>query len=321
MSHVTEEQRYTISMMLEQGYSRKEICKVIGKDKSVISRELKRNCDQRNGKYTSKLAQKKYEKRKREKPKALKFTREVQIYVEDKLGLQWSPEQISNSCNKEEMQMVSPERIYQHIIQDKKEGGRLYKNLRRKKKYRRRIGVEDRRGKLKNRKSIHERPKEVDEKTRVGDLEVDLILGANHKGALLTINDRKTGLARVRLLKSKNAKGVAKAIVKALRSIKTICKTMTSDNGKEFAQHEYVSKKLGIDFYFADPYSSWQRGANENLNGLIRQYFPKKTSFEQLTWRDIKKVENLLNTRPRKRLGYITPQAKFDFLTKVAFVA
>lgn len=321
MSHVTESQRYTIAMMIEQGYRQKEISEVIGKDKSVVSREISRNCDMRSGKYNSKLAQNKYEKRKREKPKEKKFTKEVQYYIEEKLRLQWSPEQISNSCDTNKIKMVSTERIYQHIIQDKKTGGVLYENLRRKKKYRKRIGIAERRGKLKNRLSIHERPKEVDQKTRVGDFEVDLILGANHKGALLTINDRKTGLAKVRLLKSKNAKGVAKAIVKALKGIKEICKTMTSDNGKEFAQHEYVSKKLGLDFYFADPYSSWQRGANENLNGLIRQYFPKKSSFEQLTWRDIKKVENLLNNRPRKRLGYNTPQNKFDFLTKVAFVA
>ena len=306
MSHVTEGQRYTIEKMVEQGYRQKDIAEVIGKDKSVVSREIKRNSDQRNGNYRSVLAQRKYESRKQEKPKAIRFTEEVKAYVEAKLEKKWSPEQISSTMTQECGHKVSHERIYQHIIEDKKKGGLLHKNLRRRKKYKKRIGASDYRGKIKDQKSINDRPVDVEEKTRIGDFEVDLVLGANHKGALVTINDRKTGFAKIKLVKSKDSKVVAKAIVQALKPYKNHLHTITSDNGKEFAEHKYISEKLGIDFYFAEPYSSWQRGANENLNGLIRQYFPKKTSFEQLTWREIKHVENALNTRPRKRLKYKT---------------
>ena len=321
MSHVTEGQRYTIEKMLEQGYTQKLIAEVIGKDKSVVSREIKRNRDQRNGNYRSDLAQRKYESRKQEKPKSIRFTQEVKAHVEAKLNEQWSPEQISSTMTQVCGHKVSHERIYQYIIEDKKKGGELHKNLRRRKKYRKRTGAKDHRGKIKDQKSIKDRPVAVEEKTRIGDFEVDLVMGANHKGALVTINDRKTGFAKIKLVKSKDSKVVAKAIVAALKPYKNHIHTVTSDNGKEFAEHKYISEKLGIDFYFAEPYSSWQRGANENLNGLIRQYFPKKTSFEQLSWREIKQVENALNSRPRKRLKYKTPKDEFNSITKVAFAA
>ena len=146
-------------------------------------------------------------------------------------------------------------------------------------------------------------------------------MGSNHKGALVTINDRKSGYAKIKRVKSKDSKKVAKGIFQALMPYKNHLHTITSDNGKEFSEHQYISEKLGIEFYFAEPYSSWQRGANENLNGLIRQYFPKKTSFEEMSWREIKKVENELNKRPRKRLNYKTPKEEFNLLTKVAFAA
>ena len=321
MAHITNAQRYTIEVMLEQGFKRSEIAKAINKDKSVISRELKRNSDSRNGVYKSDLATKKYEKRLKDKPKLIKFTSAIKNLVDKKLEEQWSPEQVSNFDYGESIKMVSHERIYQYVIEDKKQGGSLHLNLRSKKKYRKRTGSKDKRGKIKNQKNISERPKVVGSRERIGDFEVDLVIGANHKGALLTINELTTGYTKVRLLKSKNAKEVSKMIVKVLKPYADICKTITSDNGKEFANHQYVSDQLGIDFYFADPYASWQRGANENYNGLLRQYFPKKSSFENITWRDVKRAERKLNMRPRKRLDFISPVDKINSLTKVAFVA
>lgn len=321
MKHLTQEQRYTISVMKEQGYNQKDIAEAINKDKSTVSRELRRNCDQRSGKYTSNLAQRKYMYRQKTKPRVIKFTGEVQKYVDEKLNIKWSPEQISKTPVTNGLVLVSHERIYQYIIADKKNGGDKYTHLRRKKKYKKRCITEDRRGKLTNTKSIHDRPPEADQRSRYGDFEVDLIIGANHKGGLLTINDRTTGLARIRKIKGKNAKEIAKQIVKTLKKEKGSIHTITSDNGKEFSEHEYVSKKLGIEFYFADAYSSWQRGSNENLNGLIRQYFPKKCNFDDVTIYDVRKVENQLNNRPRKRYGFRTPKQEFNLLTKVAFAA
>lgn len=321
MAHITEEQRYTIEVMLRNGYKQSEIAKVTGKDKSVISREKKRNSDLRSGEYRSDLATRKYKKRMASKAKRIKFTPKIQKLVDKKLGQQWSPDQISNYDYGHSVEMVSHERIYQYIIEDKKSGGDLFLNLRRKKKYRKRVGNKDNRGKIKDQVNIKERPSVVGKGQRVGDFEVDLVIGANHKGALLTINELTTGYTKVKLLESKNADEVSRMIVKVLKPYANICRTITADNGKEFAMHKFVSQQLGIDFYFADPYASWQRGANENYNGLLRQYFPKKTSFENITWRDVKKAERKLNMRPRKRLGFISPVDKINSLTKVAFVA
>jgi len=321
MGHLTSEQRYTIEVMLKQGHTQKYIADVIDRDPSVVSREISRNCDLRSGEYKSKLADEKYTKRLANKPKTIRFTSAIKKLVNKGLSQQWSPEQISNyKYEDESIKMVSHESIYQYVIEDKKQGGKLYENLRRKKKYRKRIGSKDKRGKIKNQTNIKERPKIVEKRKRVGDFEVDLVIGRNHKGALLTINELTTGYTKVRKLKSKKASEVSKMIVKVLMPYADICKTITSDNGKEFANHEYVSKELGIDFYFADPYASWQRGANENYNGLLRQYFPKKSCFNDITWRDVKRAERKLNMRPRKRLGFVSPLDKINSLTNVAFV-
>jgi IS30 family transposase len=319
MSHLTQEQRYTISAMFKQGHPQKDIAKAIEKDKSTVSRELRRNCDLRSGRYESGLAQRKYKQRQKAKPRLVKFTQAVKAYVDSKLEEKWSPEQISYSAVPEGLVMVSHERIYQYIMDDKKKGGDKYKCLRRKKKYKKRCVTEDRRGKLANTKSIHDRAVEANQRSRYGDYEVDLMVGANHKGGLLTMNDRKTGLVKIRKIQSKHSEHIAELIVAALSTEKGQIHTITSDNGREFADHEWVSKNLGISFYFADPYCSWQRGSNENLNGLIRQYFPKKTNFDTVSDDEIKRVEQQLNTRPRKRFGFKPPIQEFLSLTKVAF--
>lgn len=307
-------------MMLEQGKSQKQIAEALKKDKSIISRELGRNCDQRSGNYNYDLAHRKYLQRLKQKPKAIKFTQAVREYVDSKLQDKWSPEQISKAPVSAEIQMVSHERIYQYIVEDKKKGGDKYKHLRRRKKYKKRCVVEDRRGKLANTKSIHNRPEQANQRSRYGDYEVDLIVGANHKGGLLTMNDRKTGIVKIRKITNKNSEHIANLIIAALKREKHQLHTITSDNGREFADHILVSEKLVIDFYFADPYSSWQRGSNENLNGLIRQYFPKKTNFENVSEDEVKFVENQLNHRPRKRFGFKTPLQEFFSFTKVAFI-
>ncbi|MGB0881234.1 MAG: IS30 family transposase, partial [Polaribacter sp.] len=216
------------------------------------------------------------------------------------------------------------ERIYQHIWQDKKEKGNLYLHLRHQgRKYRKRGNQKDKRGIIKDRVSIEKRPKVVEKRERFGDLEVDLIIGKNHNKAMLTINDRASGTLKIRKVPSKESKVVSRAIVEELKEWKPYIKTITADNGKEFADHKYVAEELGIDFYFARPYHSWERGSNENLNGLVRQYFKKSSDFESITQEQVKDVEFKLNQRPRKRFNYENPIFVMDqllFNDEVAFI-
>jgi IS30 family transposase len=324
MSHLTPEQRYTISVMLKANYPRKEIALAIGKDKSVLSREISRNCDQRNGEYKSDLATKKYEQRQVDKPRHITFTSIIKGYVINGLKDDLSPEQIAGRAKLDGIACVSHERIYQYVWQEKKEGGTLFEHLRHTgRKYRKRGSAKDKRGIIKNRVDIEQRAKIVDEKTRFGDLEIDTVIGQNHQGALLTINDRVTSLVWIRLLESKHAEPLTESAIKALLPLKEELKTITSDNGKEFAQHQEIAQKLDVKFYFAKPYHSWERGANENTNGLIRQYFPKGTSFENITHQQVEYVQNKLNNRPRKKLGFLSPNEFYQKTfsnNKVAFV-
>ena len=308
MAHITQEQRYTINCMLQQGTKPSEIARTIHKDKSVISREVKRNSDQRSGVYKSDLAQRKYQKRLKEKPKKLKFTSSIKERVELLLREDYSPEQVVGYLKKGKETTVSTERIYQHIWSDKRDGGFLHTHLRRQgRKYRKRGSAKDSRGIIKNRISIEKRPSIVETRSRFGDLEVDLIIGEHHKEAIVTINDRASGVLKMKKAKSKEAKVINRIIVELLEEWKPYIQTITSDNGKEFAGHQYVTEMLNIDYYFAHAYHSWERGSNENLNGLIRQYIPKKTDFRTISDTYIKEIETKLNNRPRKRYNYETP--------------
>lgn len=309
MKRLTLEQRYTISVMLKQEYSIKAIADCIGKDRSTIYREIHRNCDKRNQVYKADLAERKASNRQKNKHCCSGFSDDIKRNVIRYLRFYFSPEQISGRLKLMGFPSVSHETIYQFIYQDQKQGGDLYLYLRRhKKKYKKRSVGTDKRGQIKDRVSIEERPAIVEQKKRLGDLEIDTVMGKNHKGALLTINDRSTGFVWIRLLKSKEAIPLAKATIEALSEVKSHTKTITADNGKEFAAHKLIAEKLNVNVYFAHPYHSWERGANENTNGLIRQYFPKGSSFENITPEMVQNVQNALNKRPRKRLNYKTPQ-------------
>jgi len=325
MSHLTHEQRYTISCMLKQNYSQTAIGLAIGRDKSVISREIKRNCDKRDNTYRADLATKKYNNRQRDKPKAIKFTIDIKKNIETLLREDLSPEQINGVMKKDGMPTVSTERIYQHIWADKKSNGTLYKHLRREgKRYRKRGASKDSRGIIKDRVTIDKRPKIVELRDRFGDLEFDLIIGKNHQQAILTINDRTSGMLKMAKVANKKADTVALSIINLLEEWKPYLHTVTADNGKEFAEHKLVASELNVEYYFAQPYHPWERGSNENLNGLIRQYFKKGSDFTKLTIEEIKMVENKINNRPRKRFNYETPifvMNKLLFNPKVAFVA
>lgn len=310
--------------MKKNAFTQKAIAETIGKDKSVVSRELKRNCDKRSGKYDSDLAHRKYQKRQKEKPKKRRFTPAIIAYVEKLIDEDYSPEQIVGFSKDNGIECVSHESIYQHIWQNKKEKGTLHTHLRRKgRKYRKRGQMKDSRGIIKNRISIDNRPEIVDKRERFGDLEVDLIIGKNHKQAILTINDRASGMLKMKKVKSKESGIVTDAIIELLEDWKPYLKTMTADNGKEFAGHEKVAESLNIEYYFAHPYHSWERGSNENLNGLIRQYFTKGSDFDNITDLQIEKIQTKINNRPRKRFKYKSPIFVMEnllFNKKVAFI-
>ena len=294
--------------MIQQECKQKDIALAISKDKSVVSRELRRNCDKRNEEYKADLAQRKYEKRQKDKKKHIYFTEEVKQHVNERLRKDLSPEQIAGRAKLEGRECVSTERIYQYVWKDKKEGGDLHTHLRHKgHRYRKRGNAKDSRGIIKDRVDISQRPEIVDRKERLGDLEIDTMIGQNHKGALLTINDRVSNKVIIEKLNGKDAKELARKVIERLSPYQKKVHTITSDNGKEFAEHKMISSELNLDFYFARPYHSWERGANENINGLIRQYFPKKTSFENISDDDVKRVEEILNNRPRKKLNFLTP--------------
>lgn len=294
--------------MRKRNFSMGEIAAVIGKHKSTISRELRRNCDRRSGRYDADLAQRKCERRQKGKPHRVRFTEEVRLRVEAMLREDYSPEQVVGRCKLEGLECVSVETIYQYVWGDKRRGGDLHTHLRRKgRKYRKRGAKKDSRGVIRDRVSIDERPKVVDDKSRFGDIEIDLIMGANHRRVLLSANDRASGISWIALLEGKDSKALADKAAEMLMPFKGLLNTITSDNGKEFAEHKAIAKSLGVDYYFAHPYHSWERGANENMNGLIRQYLPKGTSFDGLDDNEIKRIRDKLNHRPRKKLGYLTP--------------
>lgn len=325
MAHFTLEQRYEIQTYRKEGKGFSEIGRLIGRNKSVVFREVARNSDQRNNVYSAKLADRKASLGHTEKPKHCRLNASAESNILHYLSLDYSPEQMVGRSKLEGKEMVSVESIYKYVWEDKRKGGILYRSLRTNgKKYRKRGHPKDSRGIITGRIDIGERPAVVDRKERIGDLEIDLVIGKDHKGALITINDRSTGVLFMDKIENKEAGTIEAKAIELLQDWKPLLKTITSDNGKEFANHSEIADSLDIDFYFAKPYHSWERGANENLNGLVRQYFPKKSDFGLITKEKIKQVNNILNNRPRKRFGYKTPNEifaqKLDELASVAFI-
>lgn len=310
-NQLTSFQRYEIEELLSQLVKKTDIADQLGVHVSTIYREIKRNSDQRDKKYKHVLAERKSKERHKFKCKSIRFNDELRERVISLLKEDYSPEQITGVLALSQIH-ISHELIYQFVWADKKQGGKLYKHLRNNgRRYRKRGALKGSRGLIMNRVPIEKRPQIVEKKTRLGDLEVDLIIGKDHKGAIVTINDRVTGVLKMKYVSSKTAKSVGDVIINELEEWKPFIKTITSDNGKEFADHQRISEALEVDFYFANPYHSWERGANENLNGLIRQYLPKKTDFSLNSEEEIQKIEDKLNQRPRKRHGFLNPNTIF----------
>ena len=306
---LTSEQRYTISVLLQNRTKQKEIAKAINVSPSTVSREIRRNSGVR-GRYNWETAQANAVQTKRRKPGNHSINKDVMEEARHLLVTeQWSPEQISGVLAKDG-KYISHETIYRMIRKDKAEGGTLYKHCRHKLKRRARP-VGSRRISIPNRTSISERPAEVDGK-RFGDFEMDTIVGRGNHGAIVTLIERSTNMLFMRKLKKgKNAKELARTVIHLLSPFKEHVKSITTDNGTEFACHEMIGKSLGVTIYFADPYASWQKGAIENANGLIRQYVPKTETFEHVSHQQITKYSKKINIRPRKKLEFKTPHECF----------
>lgn len=312
---LTENERYQIRSLLKVGLNQKQISEQLDRSPSTISREIKRNTGLKG--YRPKQAQSLTDDRRVNAIKAFKLTEEVVDWMRCLIQQELSPQQVANYLRRHRNISLHHETIYQWIYTDKAQGGDLYKHLRiASKPYRKRYGHYDKRGKIRNRIDIDERPAIVDQRTRIGDWEGDTIMGKGRKSALLTMVERKTLYTVIVKLTDKHADRLATAAVKALTPIKDRINTITFDNGLEFAEHQRIAQRLKTDIYFAHPYCSWERGINENTNGLIRQYFPKGTDFKDITTKQIKWVMERLNNRPRATRNCCSPNELFNGLRK-----
>lgn len=301
------EQRCHIFILKKSHLSEREIARKIGVNQSTVHREIRRNSGGIG--YLQGQAQRKSEERRLTARKKVKMVKRLIKLIEDKLRLKWSPEQIAGWLKEETKYSISHETIYQHVRADKSADGDLYTYLRRKgRKYFKRFNGKRSNGQLKDRVSIDLRPQIVDRKSRVGDWEIDTIVGVGHRGGIVTIVERKTKFTLAAQVNSLKSQEVIEATIKLLNPYKKVVMTITADNGSEFAQHKKLTKALKAKVYFCHPYRSCERGLNENTNGLLRQYWPKKTELKNVEQKEVTKVIKALNRRPRKTLKYKTPE-------------
>ena len=306
--HLAREERLLIQELRQDGYSCHQIAFKLDRDHTTISRELKRNSTK--GGYQYKQADE-FARRRRSEASSVprKMTEQLWAMIDDILvNKRWSPEQIAGRLRLEGVLSVSAKWIYEHIWADRAEGGILFRYLRRRGKKPNRRGRDGAgRGVIPGRVDISERPKEVERKERVGDWEVDTITGSRHRGALVSVVDRASKFTFLSKVGAKTAQEVGDALVRCLGPVRELVFTITADNGKEFAGHGKVSAELCAGFYFAAPYHSWERGLNEHTNGLVREFIPKSQDLRDIDPVKVGMVQDMLNTRPRKALGYRTP--------------
>lgn len=310
----SQEERIMLSALKRRGLTQEEIGRELGRNQSSISRELKRN-EKEEGKYDAGEARRKVRERKEKVNGAFRRIENdewLEAYITRKLKDYWSPEQIAGRVKKDYGKTVCHETIYQYIYRERPE---LKEYLRcRKGKYRRRYGTKKREKHREEgkKKRIDKRPEMIEKRERVGDWEGDTVVGKRGTGSLITHVERKSGYAIIDHVIRATAEAIREKTKERFEKIpKGKRKSITYDNGREFEAYEMIERETQMEIYFAYPYHSWERGTNENTNGLIRQFFPKKTPFTDITGRDTRRVERLLNTRPRKRLGYLTPVEVF----------
>ncbi len=309
---ITQEERYRISALRQAGYLPAEIARRIGRHRSSVSRELWRNCSPWDGGYRPSKAQEQANGRRSRSRRNRRFHGTDWRRVEGMLRQDWSPEQISGWLGKEGELAMSHETIYRYVWRDRAEGGDLHRHLRCASKQRRkRYGRYDSRGRLSGKRPIAERPAAVERRQAVGHWEIDTVMGVGNTHCVVTLVERATGETLIGKLRERTAAELNRRTIALIRKHPGKFLTITADNGTEFHSYREIERATGVKFYFATPHHAWERRTNENINGLIRQYLPKRSTMAQVSQRDCNRIAKKLNTRPRKRYGYDTPEERF----------
>jgi IS30 family transposase len=305
---LSPEERYMLAALRRQGFNQSEVARALGRHRSTVCRELGRNSTRADGRYRASTAQERTNGRRSRSRRNRRFTAHDFALVEGLLRRQWSPEQVAGHLRRTGQLAISHESIYRHVWRDKRRGGTLYTHLRgARKRRRKRYGAYDSRGRLTGKRMISERPAEVEARSDIGHWEADTVMGAGASDCVVTLVERKTGLVLIGKLSDRTAGSLSWRVTRLIGRHAGRFQTVTADNGTEFHDYRRVEERTGATFYFARPYHSWERGSNENANGLLRQYLPKGASMAGLTQQQCTAIARKLNTRPRKRLGFRTP--------------
>lgn len=309
---LTSEDRHVISALRKQGYNQAQIGRALGRHRSTIGREIRRN-SREDGGYRPTSADDYTRGRRSRSRRNWHFTNDDWSLVRAQLKELHSPEQIAGTLRLEGQRRISHETIYRYVWNDKRRGGTLFRFLRgSRKQKRKRYGAYDSRGRLAGKRHISERPAGAHKRSRVGHLEGDTMLGGTDQHCILTLVDRKTGFVMIGKLRERSVRATNRRMAWLLARARRRTRTITCDNGTEFHGYKEIEAATGAIIYFATPHHSWERGTSENTNGLIRQYLPKRVSMARLTQRACDRIADQLNNRPRKRLGFKTPAELYE---------
>ena len=306
-TQITPAERYTLGLLRAQGFSNAEMARILGRHRSTIGREFDRNHSPYDGAYRPSVAQEKTNGRRSRSRRNSHFGEPEWRLVNVLLREKFSPEQISGWLKLLEVFEISHQTIYTHVKKDKKRGGKLWKDLRQPARYRKRYATRENRGRLRGKPHITERPAAVKDRKELGHWEMDIVLGAPDQHCIVTLVERVSGTTLIGKLRYRRASDVNKRVIELIEAHPGLFLTITVDNGPEFHSYKDIERATGVDIFFANPYSSWERGTNENTNGLIRQYLPKRASMKRLTQERCNAIASALNNRPRKRHAFRTP--------------
>jgi len=304
---ITPGERYTLGVLRKQGFSNAEMARMTGRHRSTIGREFARNSCLYDGAYRHSKAQERTNGRRSRSRRNSQFGPAEWELVEALLGEKFSPEQVSGWLRLLEILEISHQTIYTRVHQNRLDGGTLWKHLRQPVRYRKRYATQEKRGYLPGKRHISERPAAVDSRREIGHWEMDVVVGAGDNHCIVTLVERVTGATLIGKLHRRKAAALNKRVIELIQAYPTLFKTITVDNGPEFHSYKEIEQATAVTIYFATPYASWERGTNENTNGLIRQYIPKRTSMKRLTQDRCNAIAGALNNRPRKRHGFRSP--------------